>query len=541
MSDTKTLLDELREQRTKLREEDTAAIEARETERKEFEARTDKTEDDIQSFLDAERSYAEAAEKRTKDIKVLSRRINEQRTLEKRREVAARAVAKGTDIRVVSSPLTYRPDNQRENSYTADLAAWRSPQAAANMPTRSREKAEERLRSHRSEMDVEIPKVEAKRRRDAAKEIERSVEARIAASMGDPFRRYNDSPFMVEQRVTPNRTDGFGGYFVPPMWWNDYIKGLRPSRVTVNRFKNLDLPSGTDVILIPKLANLTTVGVQGADNQPVTETDWSDTAVVAPVKTLAGMSDVPVQLLDQSPYPVDTMILTDLMADYDKQADLQAIQGNGTVSNSVTPTVGGQVAGLYSSAGASNWTSYNAVTYTTGSPAPWHAFSIFGAMASKIATNRFLFDDSFTLVVHPKRAWWFATGLDSQNRPLVESQSFGPFNVQAVEPGSVPAQGLVAQLPWGHRLLASANVPTTDTAGGGTNQDIALGFLGSDCWWFEGQMHTDVFPELLSGTLQIRFRIYNYVAMLVRYGQSLAIASGSGFSAPTGAVSSITF
>ena len=543
MSDTKTLLDELREQRDTLRAEDTAAIEAREAERAAYEARDTKTEEDIQSFLDAERSYAEAAEKRDKEITVLDRRVKEQKTLEKRREAAAKA-ARGTNVTVTSSPLTYRKDNAREVSYFADLLAATSPKHEAVMTRYSRRESLERLNSHAQEMAVEMPKREAKRRRDATKDIERSVEKRIAATMEDPFRSYDDSPFGTEYRVTPNRTDGFGGYFIPPQWIDSFIKGLRPGRVTANLCKNLDLPGGTDVLVIPKLANLTSVGVQGADNAAVTETDWSDTAVVAPVKTLNGMSDVPVQLLEQSPYPVDQMILQDLLADYDKQFDLQIIQGGGSVSNSVTPTVGGQVAGLYSSAGASNWTSYNPVTYTNATlttDVAFNLFDVFGAMASKIATNRFMFDDSYAIVVHPRRAWWLAAGRDGQKRPLVESTGFGPFNVAAVEPGSVPAQGLVAQLPWGHRVYASANIPTADTAGGGTAQDIALSFLGSDAWVFEGQMHTDVLPEVLSGNLQVRFRVYAYMAFLLRYGQSLAIASGSGFGAPTGVTSTVTF
>ena len=535
----KPLLDELREQREALRVEDTAAIEAREAERAAFEARADKTEADLQANLDAERSYAEAKDRRAKEIKVLTRRIGEQKTLDRRRASAARASRSTVTVR--SEPLTYREDNAHELSYFADLLATTSPKHEAVMTRRTKRDSEARLIRHAQEMAVELPKKEAARRLAATREIERSVEQRVAGSMSDPFRRYDDSPFGAEYRITPNRTDGYGGYFVPPQWVDAYIKGLRPSRVTANLCKNLDLPGGTDVIVVPKLANLTTVAIQGADNAPVAETDWSDTAVVAPVKTLAGMSDVPVQLLDQSPYPVDQMILQDLLADYDKKFDAQIVAGNGAVSNSVTPTVGGQIAGLYSSAGASNWTSYNPITYTSGSPAPWHAFSIFGALASNIAENRFMFDDTFSIVVHPRRAWWFLTGVDSNNRPLVESSNFGPFNVAAVEPGSVPAQGLVAQLPWGHRVYASANVPTTDTAGGGTNQDVALGFLGSDAWVFEGQMHTDVLPEVLSGNLQVRFRVYAYAAFLLRYGQSLAIAAGTGFAAPTGAVSSITF
>jgi HK97 family phage major capsid protein len=322
---------------------------------------------------------------------------------------------------------------------------------------------------------------------------------------------------------------------------DDYIKGLRPARVVANLFRQVDMPTGTQVVVIPKLANLTSVGIQGADNAPITSTDWSDTAVTIPIKTLAGYSDVPVQVLDQSPYPVDNYILADLLADYDKQFDLQIIQGNGSVSNSVTPTPAGQVAGLYSSAGASNWTSYNAVTYTNATlttDVAYNLFDVFGAMQSKVATNRFLFDGSFFIAVHPRRAWWLVAGRDANKRPLVESTSFGPFNVAAVEPTSVPAQGLVARLPWGTPVYASANIPTNDA---GAGQDIAIGALGSDGLVLEGQMHTDVFPELLSGTLQVRFRVYAYLGFGLRYGQGLAIASGTGFGAPTGVTSSVTF
>jgi hypothetical protein len=120
----------------------------------------------------------------------------------------------------------------------------------------------------------------------------------------------------------------------------------------------------------------------------------------------------------------------------------------------------------------------------------------------------------------------------------VRLQSGGGAGVNRQRP---PAEGLVAQLPWGTRLLADANMPTTDTAGGGSSQDIAIGFLGSDAWLFEAPMNANIFPEVLSGALQGRIRVNAYFGFLLPYGQSLSIASGSGFAAPTGAVTSITF
>ena len=51
-----------------------------------------------------------------------------------------------------------------------------------------------------------------------------------------------------------------------------------------------------------------------------------------------------------------------------------------------------------------------------------------------------------------------------------------------------------------------------------------------------------MFREVLSGSLGVRFQLYNYFAFLFRYGQSLCIATGTGFAAPAGQIdSSITF
>jgi hypothetical protein len=227
-------------------------------------------------------------------------------------------------------------------------------------------------------------------------------------------------------------------------------------------------------------------------------------------------------------------LTTDLLADFDKQLDLQILAGNGSNSTSLN---GGQILGLYPS---TNWSGTNSLTYTSGSPAAWHMFSLLGAMASKVATNRFHLGESFAHVLHPRRAMWFASGTDTANRPLIESRNFGPFNVAAIEADSVPAEGQVMQLPWGPRVIQDANVTTTD-ATGGSAQDIAIGCLFDDAWLFEGEMRTRVLPEVLSGTLQVRIQVYNYVAFLLRYGQSLAIATGTGFSAPQGAVTSILF
>jgi HK97 family phage major capsid protein len=526
--DKKTLVEQLREKRVGRVEKWADFIEARETARREFEARKDVTDEERTDFATAEDAFSAKSEKYEADILVLDERIRVQDSVSKRRAKAAKAVA-GTDARVTHEPMTYREDNASEYSYFRDLAVVMIPDAAASVRTTSPKAASERLFRHAKEMDVEMPKRSEARARRAASEVE-GAENEFRRSVGHNRRAENFSPF--EQRTNPNRTDGQGGYFVPPLWLVDqYIPGLRPGRVAAGLARNLALPAGTDSINIPKLATLTQVGIQGADNAPVVSQDYTDTAVTANIKTLAGQEDVAIQVIEQSPGQiVDRVIVEDLMADYDKQLDLQVVQGNGTNSSALN---GGQVLGLYP---AGNWNGTNSVSYTAGSPVQSDMFALFGAMQSNVARTRFYTGPSFAFLAHPRRAFWFASGVDTQGRPLVESRNFGPFNVDAVEVDSVPAEGLVAQLPWGPRLYHDANVPTNVSG----TQDPVIGAVWDDCWLFEGEMRTRVLPEILSGTLQLRYQVYNYVAFLLRYGQSLVIATGAGLVSPTGP-SGITF
>jgi len=101
-----------------------------------------------------------------------------------------------------------------------------------------------------------------------------------------------------ETRVNPNRTDGQGGYFVPPLWiMDEYVALLRAGRATADRCNVRDLPGGTDSINLPKVNTGTTTAVQTADGAGVSSTDLTDTSVSAPVRTIAGQQDIAIQLL----------------------------------------------------------------------------------------------------------------------------------------------------------------------------------------------------------------------------------------------------
>lgn len=409
---------------------------------------------------------------------------------------------------VRSEPLTYNRQNAYELDGKAQPTSWfrdlfhmqqGDPDAAA------------RLQRHAKEMDVRLVE-RAQRRGDNA---EREVRNVVGYDIPSPF----------EKRVNPNRTDGQGGYLVPPDWLMDaLIPVLRAGRVVADQVRKMDLPEGTDSINIPKLATGTTAAIQTADAAGVSSTDFTDTSVSAGVKTIAGQQDVAIQLIDQSPLNLDEILFTDLIADYNKKLDVQVLAGS---------NASGQIQGLYSSAGASSWTNYNQVSYTDASPTAGELNTQCAAALSQIEQNRFDLD-GVKFFMHSRRWFWMIGSTDTAGRPLVLPKGTAHFNSIAEAGPATGPPGYKGELGLGFSAYTDPNITTTDTAGSGTLQDIILALKTDDAWLFEGELRQRTLPEILSGTLQVRFQIYNYVAFLLRYAQSLAIISGTGLSAPSG-------
>jgi HK97 family phage major capsid protein len=549
-----TLLDKLRSQRLGKLDAWAEITNARETERQQFEERQqadafkalpeEARDREIQVFKDAEAAFKADSDQRKAAIEEMDDRIADQEAIRARRDEAAAASA-GTSLSITSEPLTYRSDNARGSdsvSYYVDLALVHGP--GITLQSRgTRDHAQARLVRHGQEMDVEMPK-RAEARAKAAQAAFEQAELAFYASFKDQrkaealmreMRGGLYSPF--EMRVEPNMTQGQGGYFVPPTWLVDqFIPGLRAHRVVGNLPRQMPLPAGTNSINIPKLSTLTVVGYQQMNNSGLPSQDWTDTSVQANVKTVGGYSDVAVQLLEMSPHGiVDEVVTTDLMAAHDKFLDAEIIAGDG--SNAATLN-GGHLQGIYNGSGSSAWSGVNTVTYTEGTPVPAHmAPGVFGPMWSKIAANRFRAGDgNLKFVTHGSRWAYYSTGLDANNRPLGETLNGGPYNIQARVEQGLPAEGLVGFLPYlsDAPVYADDNIPTTDnTDGGGANRDVVIGGLWDDSWLFEDALRTDVFREVLSGSLGVRFRIYGYKAFLVRYGQSFAVCTGSGLAKPS--------
>jgi HK97 family phage major capsid protein len=319
-------------------------------------------------------------------------------------------------------------------------------------------------------------------------------------------------PEYAEARAL-NRTDGTGGYFVPPAWLMDQYAALaRAGRPTANLVKNLPLPAGTDSINIPLIATGTTAAVQTADNASVSSTDLTDSSVAVPVRTIAGQQDIALQLIEQSPVSFDEIVFADLIADYNTKLDVQVISGSGS---------SGQVKGIRNASGI------NTETYTSASPTVAGLYSKLAEGIQKIHTTRYMAPN--VIVMHPRRWAWLLAALDTTNRPLVVPNYQGPMNAIGTFNG-VSSQDTVGSLQ-GLPVVTDPSIPTT--AGAGT-EDVILIMRSEDLLLWESGIKTRVLPDVGSGTLTVRLQVYGYVAFTAeRYASAVTVASGTGLIAPT--------
>jgi HK97 family phage major capsid protein len=415
--------------------------------------------------------------------------------------------------------------------------------------------ARDRQDRHQAELRVEMPKREALAERTANRELEHRLSG---ADLEDGSRRERHMARaerraleraqalgvpMYEKRII-SRTDGQGGYEVPPLWLVDQIiPYLRAGRTFADLWHNFPLPAGTDSINIPRFVVGTATGTQPGDGAPVTGRDAQDNFVQARVMTVAGQEDAAMQLLDQSPLNYDDIVIMDLAADYNMQVSAQLMLGSGFPQLSGMYQTGVLYGnGSLGTAGPTNSGHYaiaNGLTTNQFIGNPGTTFSMYtasGQLKSKIGRTRFL----------PPTAWvgnpavWEAmsTATDGNNRPIIVPDQNGPFNAVAISGASAVegVQGRYLSLP----MYTDPNIPLTfggtsavqpsigaisnghtaptDGSGGtSTNANVFTPLIAArwdDLFFWEGTFRTRVLTEVLSGNLAVRFQGYAYCASM---------------------------
>jgi HK97 family phage major capsid protein len=438
--------------------------------------------------------------------------------------------ARASGVQVTSEPMIY--GQHSPNSYWADLArdAFSNGDGGGGL-----DKSRERLGRHAAELRVELPNRRERRARAAQERVERLHTASRREELA--FERFLGSGVNVFETRALNRTDGTGGYFVPPLWLVDeYVAYLRAGRTLANLCNSMPLPSGTDSINLPRITTGTATGAQASDGGPVPGRDMADNYVNALVRTVAGQEDVGIQLLDQSPIAFDSVITKDLMQDHAMQVDGLVMLGSGS---------SGQITGLYPqgtiTGGSTPGIIVNGVTastagevWTGGDSGRNDFYSGVGQLFSQIGRNRFL---RAKALVSNEAVWnAFATAVDGNKRPLVPPSNQGPWNAAATgdfDPGA-PDEGPVGTIlgrTWyvdnnipltfggattspGMSSVSAGHVSPTDGSGSGDTFTPVIAGVFDDLLLFEGEVRTRVLQEILSGTLQVRFQIYSYLAFL---------------------------
>lgn len=313
-----------------------------------------------------------------------------------------------------------------------------------------------------------------------------------------------------------NRTDGTGGYFVPPLWlMNQFIELARAGRAYANVCPTEALPPGTDSLNIPKVNTGTSTAVQTGDNVDISETDLTDTSVRADVKTIAGQQGLALQLLEQSPVMFDQIIFRDLAADYATKLDLQVIAGSGS---------GNQVTGVRNTSGIQTISASTTGTVIGDTELVWKKIA---DAIQRVHTSRF--QPAEVIVMHPRRWAWLESALDANGRPLL-TPTGNTFNVLGVAEGVVSQQvvGSVQGLP----VVTDPSLPTT--LGTGTNQDVIHVLRASDLMLFESTIRTRTMEQTRADSLTILLQVYGYLAFTAgRHPESVVEIGGSALAAPS--------
>ena len=413
----------------------------------------------------------------------------------------------------VKEPRTYERGNG--HSWLADQARVQLGRGDGDGGIKA---AEERLAAHRREVDAELPRL-LERRGAAARA---ATEAALTGSMAEirALERFTAAGGRIFEQRAASRTDGSGGYFVGPLWAiEDFIPYALAGRTFANLWTSLPLPPLTDEISLPKVTLGPATGAQAADLAPGATRDLTDSFAIGQVRTIAGIIDLPLAMLDQSPVDVDATYLPMLLADYNAQVDGLCLLGTSSYGqpNGIMPA---------GALGAATLVNLQNTNNTAAQQWTWGGASIAGSphyaaaqLLSKLATYR---AQRPTAWVVNDIVWsLICAAADQQSRPIVcpgvhppaavPSLHGLPLVIDPAVPVTFPnTTGGAVTSPYVGATTAGQVAPQ---AGTGTYTPVLLG-RWADCFVYEGDYRLAVFREVEAGDLNARIRLHNYVAMI---------------------------
>lgn len=446
-------------------------------------------------------------------------------------------------VTVTREPLTY--DAGSPHSYFLDL--YRAKRGG-NPEVRKR------LEQHGREMAAMAPRQAEARNRRAERAAERALTGTAAERRA--LDAYSGAGGVLFERRALTRVDGQGGYAVPPAWLIDRaVPPARAAAALAAAVTTLPLPDYCDSVNLPRITTGTAAAVQAGDAVPAVSRDLADAFVSGRVASIAGVVDVSAQWFDQGSGGVggaiDGLIWDDLQRDAQLTLDGLLMLGSGINGQSLgllpPQTAVGTSLAVYAPNGnttAGQQWYYNGGSGTAlGTTVPQAISGVSRARGAR-PTH---------LLTHPW-VWDLLTAqTDQQSRPYVEPKGRHPVPADAdLPPGVV---GHLHGLP----VLGDLNTPTT--MGGGATPYLGtvngaqyagqpgtgaaalytpvMPIVADDLFVFLGEPKMHLMTEVASGTLEYRFQLVHYVAILLNRYQALTsgtLPNSGGWAA--GAISS---
>lgn len=242
--------------------------------------------------------------------------------------------------------------------------------------------------------------------------------------------------------------DGSPGTIVPQYLLDMYTPKGRPGRRFADQCRAHPLPPGGLRMDLPRQTAKTAVGLQAAELDTVTESDYDDEVISVPVRTAAGSQTISRQFAERGTGG-DEIVFEDMLRAYDSDLDSLLL-------NSATW-------GLLAVA--------TAVTYTDADPTAQELYR--KILGSGAAIEDVLEDldeaDLFTLMRGSR--WKWLQGEFSDKFPFIAQPGFGPLAVGGSN-GEGYKSAVRGSLPNGGAVVTDNNLPKN--LGTGTNQDTVV-------------------------------------------------------------------
>lgn len=310
----------------------------------------------------------------------------------------------------------------------------------------------------------------------------------------------------VERRdITSSTLNGL----VPPLYLLDQAATLaRAMRPFADVLPSYQLPANGMSVVVTKVTTGTATAAQTSQNTAAHEVDMVTTDVTIPVVTIMGQQDVSRQAIERGAV-TDSLIFSDLIADYATRLDAQVLGGSGS---------NGQHKGILTiTAGTDSWTGTTVASF----------YGSVNAALARVATNRYA--PATVIVMHPRRWHWLLSKADTAGRPFVVPAApvaSNPLGLGMTEGAGIA--GTLAGLP----VVVDANVPTN--LGSSTDEDRVIVTRLSDHALWEGGLVTFSFDQSVNAPATIRLAVAGYSAFTAeRYTSATSVVVGTGLVAPT--------